>query len=226
MRIFCPAIASLSSLSWPLLVSRGRREPTRGASGPRSLRGSRRGTACRPSWWRLRCPPTPEVGRVADAPRAETGTRWCLPHLIVRSPATAGPGRRPPLRAGPVPVAHPTRWSTSAAPRATCPVCQRVGVFDQSVPAETLAPHGCGVRTCARTPQTSGSCCGASDHLLIFVTRPAPTVRPPSRMANCRPSSMAIGWISSTVISVLSPGMTISVPSGRVTTPVTSVVRK
>ena len=37
---------------------------------------------------------------------------------------------------------------------------------------------------------------------------------------------MAIGWISSTDISVVSPGMTISVPSGRVTTPVTSVVRK
>ena len=37
---------------------------------------------------------------------------------------------------------------------------------------------------------------------------------------------MAIGWISSTDISVLSPGMTISVPEGSVTTPVTSVVRK
>src|SRR5690606_14754272 len=63
-------------------------------------------------------------------------------------------------------------------------------------------------------------------HLLILVTWPAPTVRPPSRMANFRPSSMATGWMSSTFISVLSPGMTISVPSGRVTTPVTSVVRK
>ena len=37
---------------------------------------------------------------------------------------------------------------------------------------------------------------------------------------------MAIGWISETVISVVSPGMTISVPSGSWTTPVTSVVRK
>lgn len=66
----------------------------------------------------------------------------------------------------------------------------------------------------------------ASDHLRILVTRPAPTVRPPSRMANFRPSSMAIGWMSSTFMSVLSPGMTISVPSGSFTTPVTSVVRK
>src|SRR5438309_740771 len=72
----------------------------------------------------------------------------------------------------------------------------------------------------ARRPPVRGC------YLMIFVTRPAPTVRPPSRMAKRRPSSMAIGWISSTVISVLSPGMTISVPAGSVTTPVTSVVRK
>ena len=61
---------------------------------------------------------------------------------------------------------------------------------------------------------------------MILVTRPAPTVRPPSRMAKRRPSSMAMGFCSSTVMVVLSPGMTISVPSGRVIEPVTSVVRK
>ena len=60
----------------------------------------------------------------------------------------------------------------------------------------------------------------------ILVTRPAPTVRPPSRIAKRRPSSMATGWISFTEMLVLSPGITISVPSGSVTTPVTSVVRK
>jgi len=60
----------------------------------------------------------------------------------------------------------------------------------------------------------------------ILVTRPAPTVRPPSRMAKRRPSSMAMGAISSTVISVLSPGITIWVPSAKVMAPVTSVVRK
>jgi hypothetical protein len=63
-------------------------------------------------------------------------------------------------------------------------------------------------------------------YLLILVTVPAPTVRPPSRIAKRRPSSIAIGWMSSTVISVVSPGITISVPAGRVITPVTSVVRK
>src|ERR1019366_4405581 len=67
---------------------------------------------------------------------------------------------------------------------------------------------------------------GPMPYLRMFVTRPAPTVRPPSRIANRRPSSIAIGWISSTFIFVLSPGSTISVPSGSCTTPVTSVVRK
>jgi RNA polymerase sigma factor (sigma-70 family) len=75
-------------------------------------------------------------------------------------------------------------------------------------------------------PKVSAALRRASDHLMILVTRPAPTVRPPSRIAKRRPSSMATGWISFTEMSVLSPGMTISVPSGSVTTPVTSVVRK
>ncbi len=63
-------------------------------------------------------------------------------------------------------------------------------------------------------------------YLVILVTRPAPTVRPPSRIANRKPSSIAIGAINSTCISVLSPGITISVPDGKCTAPVTSVVRK
>ena len=61
---------------------------------------------------------------------------------------------------------------------------------------------------------------------MILATTPAPTVRPPSRIANRRPSSIAIGAISSTTICTLSPGITISVPSGNSTAPVTSVVRK
>ena len=64
------------------------------------------------------------------------------------------------------------------------------------------------------------------DYFRISVTWPAPTVRPPSRIANFKPFSMAIGWISVTIRLMLSPGITISVPSGRVTSPVTSVVRK
>jgi len=57
-------------------------------------------------------------------------------------------------------------------------------------------------------------------------TRPAPMVRPPSRIANRCSFSMATGAITFTSTDTLSPGMTISTPSGRDTVPVTSVVRK
>src|SRR5690349_18579410 len=60
---------------------------------------------------------------------------------------------------------------------------------------------------------------------IISETVPAPTVRPPSRIANRAPFSSATGVISSPVIGVLSPGITISTPSGSFSTPVTSVVR-
>ena len=72
----------------------------------------------------------------------------------------------------------------------------------------------------ARAARTTGP------YLMILATTPAPTVRPPSRIAKRRPSSIATGLISSTTILMLSPGMTISTPSGRVTAPVMSVVRK
>ncbi len=66
----------------------------------------------------------------------------------------------------------------------------------------------------------------ALDHSMMLATTPAPTVRPPSRMAKRSFSSIAIGTISATSTVTLSPGITISVPSGSVTIPVTSVVRK
>ena len=65
-----------------------------------------------------------------------------------------------------------------------------------------------------------------SDYAVTLATTPAPTVRPPSRIAKRRPGSIAIGWISSTDISTLSPGITISTPSLSAIAPVTSVVRK
>ena len=65
-----------------------------------------------------------------------------------------------------------------------------------------------------------------SDYSMIFEITPAPTVRPPSRMAKRWRSSIAIGVISSTFSSALSPGMIISTPSLSLMTPVTSVVRK
>src|SRR5690349_4825398 len=60
----------------------------------------------------------------------------------------------------------------------------------------------------------------------ISVTVPAPTVRPPSRIAKRKPLSIATGVINSTSTDTLSPGITISMPSGSFATPVTSVVRK
>ena len=65
-----------------------------------------------------------------------------------------------------------------------------------------------------------------SHYSIILATTPAPTVRPPSRIAKRKPSSIAIGAIRVTVIDTLSPGITISVPAGNSTAPVTSVVRK
>ena len=64
------------------------------------------------------------------------------------------------------------------------------------------------------------------DYSTMDATMPAPTVRPPSRIAKRSFSSIAIGTISSTATVTLSPGITISVPSGSDTMPVTSVVRK
>src|SRR5919199_6877680 len=66
----------------------------------------------------------------------------------------------------------------------------------------------------------------SSGYSIIWVTTPAPTVLPPSLMAKFNPSSIAIGEISSTSITVLSPGITISTPSSSRISPVTSVVRK
>ncbi len=49
---------------------------------------------------------------------------------------------------------------------------------------------------------------------IIEVICPAPTVLPPSLIANLNPSVIATLFINSTVIVKLSPGITISVPSG------------
>ena len=65
-----------------------------------------------------------------------------------------------------------------------------------------------------------------NDYSITSVTTPEPTVLPPSLIANLSPSSIAIGVISSISMTTLSPGMHISVPSGRLRSPVTSVVLK
>lgn len=61
-------------------------------------------------------------------------------------------------------------------------------------------------------------------YFIIFVTTPAPTVLPPSLIANLPFSSKATGTINLTFKLAVSPGMTISVPAGKVTSPVISDV--
>ena len=70
------------------------------------------------------------------------------------------------------------------------------------------------------------ACAVCAVYSMMLVTTPEPTVRPPSRMAKRSPCSMAMGVISLIVMRMLSPGMTISTPSGSSIVPVTSVVRK
>lgn len=62
------------------------------------------------------------------------------------------------------------------------------------------------------------------DYLRILEITPEPTVLPPSRIAKRSPSSIATGLITTTFMLMLSPGITISTPSGSSIAPVTSVV--
>jgi hypothetical protein len=77
------------------------------------------------------------------------------------------------------------------------------------------------LKNAAFTPQVF-----PNNYSITLATTPAPTVRPPSRMAKRKPCSIATGAMSVTIILMLSPGITISVPSGNCVAPVTSVVRK
>ena len=72
----------------------------------------------------------------------------------------------------------------------------------------------------------SGLLCFAFAYSRMSDTTPDATVRPPSRIAKRNPFSIAIGVISVISMRMLSPGMTISTPSGSLIVPVTSVVRK
>ena len=97
-------------------------------------------------------------------------------------------------------------------------------------PGQVVWPQGVGLLPIAKTnPRwitSDNKLHRSSRYCRISVTLPAPTVCPPSRMANLSPFSMAMGVIRSISRFTLSPGITISVPAGSVATPVTSVVRK
>lgn len=95
----------------------------------------------------------------------------------------------------------------------------------KSLSASLSPPSGCcGYTKSGPLPRTASSI--ILYYFMILDTTPEPTVLPPSRIAKRSPSSIAIGAIRSISISMLSPGITISTPSGSLTTPVTSVVRK
>src|SRR5690606_17212829 len=129
---------------------------------------------------------------------------------------------------------HPRRQRNRAAYLRTGALCRvddlpRGGIEDSMI--ERLEPDADVLSVHVALPVSGGDAGKAPRHgcvcySMICETTPAPTVRPPSRMANRSRSSIAIGTISSTSIVTLSPGITISVPSGSCTTPVTSVVRK
>ena len=135
--------------------------------------------------------------------------RTACPHLIFSHPDfTVGTGISP--------VRHFVFTSCS---RALPPVWnftnpQRSHIFDlfleESAPRQLSRCRNKSVKTYAR----------------MLDTTPEPTVLPPSRIAKRRPSSQAMGVMSSTVMSTLSPGRHISTPAGSSITPVTSVVLK
>src|SRR3546814_8789306 len=83
-----------------------------------------------------------------------------------------------------------------------------------------------GVQTCALPIYRSNQTIRAVRclyYLEIELTTPAPTVRPPSRIAKRKPGSIAIGAISFTPSLTLSPGITISeIGRAHVCTPVTN----
>ncbi len=123
--------------------------------------------------------------------------------------------RRPPVRAAVTWAARPTVPVSRAAvrPQSRTPGADgRGAVLKKKRGRRKPLPFRVDESSCAQA--------------MTEATTPAPTVRPPSRMAKRRPCSIAMGAISSTSIVMLSPGITISVPSGSLIEPVTSVVRK
>jgi len=121
--------------------------------------------------------------------------------------------------------------------RPPCPLYERCAAYTTGNTFATLSCPACCsdsaaydncVASSPNTPKSPAALpLSLPFYFKIFVTTPAPTVRPPSRIAKRSPSSMAMclsnrQWR----LSTLSPGITISTPSGRCASPVTSVVRK
>lgn len=130
------------------------------------------------------------------------------------------------LPRGAQPTIIATAFSDCNTPRSTGASRRHGGDHNGEGPAcadpslNPTAEAACKPTDCGDRGRRSGP------YLMILATTPAPTVRPPSRIAKRRPSSIATGLISDTAIFTLSPGITISTPSGSSHAPVMSVVRK
>jgi len=113
-------------------------------------------------------------------------------------------------------------------PYVQCASCKTYSIY--SVPAcpefSVCSWWSCSSCFCTQNKQGLPIASSFCSYCWISVTTPAPTVLPPSLMAKRSSFSRAMGVTSSTVRVTLSPGMTISTPSGSFVTPVTSVVRK
>src|SRR5690606_16710601 len=199
------------------LISRFRCRPDRLGSGESDImKASRRG--CKGC-----VGPRGPAGAAPPAVlrRAPAGGRRPGAFPAQRRGGPPGGAPTPPARAG----AAPPWWASPPRPRRRV----RPPGRPASRPGRRTPPGGLPCAAAGapsrrrRQPPRRG---GVRAYLMIFDTTPAPTVRPPSRIAKRRPSSIAIGLISDTDIFTLSPGITISVPSGSVTAPVMSVVRK
>ncbi len=120
------------------------------------------------------------------------------------------------------PFSHPKRWVADFTASEEFRLALKQTVIDMFIICEC----GHSVKPIDRKSALQSRALLSENYSLILITTPEPTVRPPSRIAKRRPSSIAIGVISSTSISTLSPGIHISVPSGSLMMPVTSVVLK
>lgn len=158
---------------------------------------------------RVRCVCDPR-GRVCRSRRIALYDRFqtmCYsrvsPHstFSVRSPAAllavVVPGRTHRSSTTTCPSCHSRTQSANSA-GAKPPPGLRCGQKPGHQPGRQFDPGSCGrpVRHSMKSGVpgiTRNPALMARSYLMIFVTRPAPTVRPPSRMANRRPSSMAIG---------------------------------
>lgn len=223
----------------------------RSAPPPRRPRSGRRPTTP-PRAGRLAPPGTGQVRAVrpATAPPSPRQTHTRRPPLPPsRGPyPNRGPPHRP-VRAGLAPdTRRPPRRVRAAAPirrvRAGCGPDPHPAPADHPAacgpdPHRTPRPHrrvraGCGPDRTGRPPtpppgagrarpvRTLGS--AARSVHSTAVTVPAPTVRPPSRMAKPSPGSRGISRPSSTVIVTVSPGRA-TAASPRSTSPTTSAVR-